>query len=119
MKTNNNEPKYTQGEYSTNSYALYHLNDKIGYFCQIKIGNRIIADAFGKTVEEAESNAKRIVKAVNMHDELVRRSKLLADFATKVLTYPKGKMGYDPADKINLNNQIEKMDELLKQIESK
>ena len=34
---------------------------------------------------------------------------LIADFAKKVMQYPKGSDGYDPIDEINLKNYLEKL----------
>lgn len=66
------DTKHTQGEklsisgevFKTSEYGIYklHIKDSI---------NKIRATVFGKTKEEAEANAKRIVKCVNMHDDLI------------------------------------------------
>lgn len=135
MKTETNQTKHTQGVWKQSGHVMpsetlaVHTERVFCQFIDTKFASTKPALAFGGTKEEAEANAQRIVTAVNEYDslkkkevinkELIKRSKLLADFASKVLMYPKGLPGYDPADKINLQNQIDKMDLLLKQAEGK
>lgn len=58
----------------------------------------------GRTIEEAEANAQRIVKAVNMHNELINVIKALLEDNTHL--------------ELNLDS-VEKAEELLKQAEQK
>ena len=38
--------------------------------------------------------------------------KMIIEYATKVVTYPKGSKGYDPSDMINLKYYINKLQNL-------
>ena len=72
-----------------------------------KPNGSIISHAIGKTIEEAEANAQRIVKAVNMHDELISMLKR----ELKSLEEWNGNGNY--------TFRIEEMKDLLKQAEQK
>lgn len=71
MKTDN-QPKHTQGEWKVKQ-------DGGALKRRIVCNNIDVADCYssasGLSQEEAEANARLIVKAVNMHDELVRHLK--------------------------------------------
>ena len=56
--------QHTQGDLTTTNYSFIH--ERRHYFCEIKIGKRVIAEAYGKTTQEAEANAQRIVRAMNV-----------------------------------------------------
>ena len=65
--------------------------------------------------EEAEANAQLISAAPDM----LEVGKLVVEFAKKVLQYPKGEKGYDPADAMNLQRQIDKFQKAIAKTEGK
>lgn len=73
-----NESKHTQGEWKlsglvmTNDKTEIHTEDRVHcQFIDSKFAITKPALAFGATKEEAEANAQRIVKCVNLHDDLI------------------------------------------------
>ena len=83
------EAQHTKGEVKTqdiyigigaSKYATSRTEDGTQYYCNIYIKARFLCKAYGKTIKETNANANRIVKAVNMHDELVSKLKLFMDY---------------------------------------
>lgn len=65
---NDNHPQHTKGELQLGGV------DYMGGFYEVIIhyaDGKVFGDGRGKTPKEAEANAHRIIKAVNMHDELI------------------------------------------------
>lgn len=82
MKTQPQQPAHTKGELRTTHFDAVQIvgTTHSGRDFQLSIiinGIGLVAMAYGKTKEEAEANAKRIVTAVNMHNELVEALKML------------------------------------------
>lgn len=73
-KPDRKQPQHTQGEWNVN-YTADSVSDLAIFSngCQIAIIEQLVSQ------EETKANAQRIVKAVNMHDELVEALKRLAD----------------------------------------
>lgn len=65
------QPKHTFGELVVMSEGQMAQGRWGGIEKSIMTEGKIVIKTFGKTKEEAETNAQRIVKAVNMHDKLI------------------------------------------------
>jgi len=112
MKTKT-QPIHTQGKCTTRAYALELTQKGVNkYFCDILIGKRTIFCAYGVTIQEAEANALRIVKAVNMHDEFVMKLKDVIDLCEVFLPS-------NDLRNLKIKEKIESAKQLLKQAEQK
>lgn len=116
--TETNQPTYTQGE-----WMLLRTTEQIhtGEW-KTGIAGSILtcATAWGKTKEEAEGNAKRIVKCVNSHDALIENTKtLLSEFIFAISNQCKvlGMSDEETIKTINENTLIVKSRNILKQSE--
>ena len=110
MKNQSEQPKHTQGELENpNSFHQMH-EEHFQVFVRITEPNGekyTVGCAYGRTKEEAEANAQRIVKAVNMHDELIEKLKLMTSLC---------RLKYGNLDK-EVYDEIEKSELLLKKAE--
>lgn len=71
MTNNSNQPKHTQGEWITERQA----GGKQIIYAKTEDGGGYIAAVDNAEESKNSANAQRIVKAVNMHDELVETIK--------------------------------------------
>lgn len=101
-----NQINHTQGEWKISSTGF--SKDEKRYITNHE--NDIVAHAYGDNIEESEANAERIVKAVNMHDELVKELVRAKQRIVFLEGFTEGKA--DPTD-------LNKINQLLKQAEQK
>lgn len=101
LPSESSQPKHTQGELQLGGV------DYLDGFYEVLIhyaDGTVFGNGTGKSPKEAEANAQRIVKAVNMHDELINAIKALLEDNTHL--------------ELNLDS-VEKAEQLLKQAEKK
>lgn len=100
MKTKT-QPQHTQGEWKV---------DKLSHKISVSIqGTEMTICSMAETPERV-ANAQRIVKAVNMHDELINGLKKIANCQNSLTYY---------SDRKLIESVIEQAKELLKQAEQK
>lgn len=86
MKTQTQQPEHTKGEWriEEKSFAIADTGDYDGAIDVLAEGQelpivRIDYNVHFRSDEENMANAQRIVKAVNMHDELVKTLKQISE----------------------------------------
>jgi len=114
---NATQPQHTQGELEQlgGASATKRILDDKHWIDIIVNGKGIVSSAYGKTREETEANAKRIVKAVNMHDELMQSVNDLDDMIKKLYVEYIGLEKLTSDDLKNMQTITDKSRQLLKQ----